>query len=175
VQFTLTIDCNNDAFCPPHDDASEAERYTAAGQEVSRVLARFAASPHIDTTESGFLRDSNGNRCGQWSLNSDDEGEELDGMGNRLDGCAPDPNARLAAEVTDAAERGGEAAAQAPAGNLDLDNAELAAVLAGLRMIQARGVPDDLEDVATDGGRCDLPSDEFIDDLCDKLNGTAQA
>ena len=53
---------------------------------------------------------------------------------------------------------------------LDLDNAQIAAVLAGLRLLQKQGCPDALEDIATNGGEFDLPGDDFIDELCEKIN-----
>ncbi len=52
----------------------------------------------------------------------------------------------------------------------ELDARELAAILAGLRIIQAQGVPDEIDDVATDGGAFDVLDDDDIDDLCERIN-----
>lgn len=52
----------------------------------------------------------------------------------------------------------------------DLDNVELATVLAGLRIIQRSGVPDDIEDVATCGGEFGVLGDDEIDALRERLN-----
>lgn len=91
MQFVLNIQCDNAAFAPRCDDADEPSRIYAAKAEIGDMLATLGDRLHDDDNErSGFLRDTNGNRCGQWSLNSDDEEAETDGMGHRLDGCAPD-------------------------------------------------------------------------------------
>lgn len=73
MKFTLEIDCGSAAFAPVHDDAGEAERYAAAAAEVQRILWHRELSGLL-SERSGFLRDSNGNRCGQWSLSDDGEG-----------------------------------------------------------------------------------------------------
>lgn len=55
MQFTVTIDCDNDAF---------AER--AAG-EVAEILRRLAAT--VDAGyDAGTLADSNGNTCGSFAF-----------------------------------------------------------------------------------------------------------
>jgi hypothetical protein len=77
MKFTLTIDCGGRAFQPVHDDASEPERYAAAKREAGRMLellGRTLTGYSFDIDRSGFLSDSNGNRCGQWSLSDDEEG-----------------------------------------------------------------------------------------------------
>lgn len=53
---------------------------------------------------------------------------------------------------------------------MNLDNVELATILAGLRMIQRSGVPTELEDVATNGGAFEHLGDDDIDELCERLN-----
>ena len=53
---------------------------------------------------------------------------------------------------------------------LTLDDAQVAAVLAGLRLLQRQGCPADLEEVATSCGRFDLPDDDFLDALCEQVN-----
>jgi hypothetical protein len=55
-----------------------------------------------------------------------------------------------------------------------LNSQELAAVLAGLRMLQSHGCPEDLQDIATDGGKTAVLTEEQIDELCEKLNGGAE-
>ncbi len=52
----------------------------------------------------------------------------------------------------------------------DFDDQDTAIVLAGLRLIQAQGVPNDLEDVATGGGEFEIMGDDAIDDLCERIN-----
>jgi len=52
-----------------------------------------------------------------------------------------------------------------------LDSAELAAVLAGLRMIQRRGVDVEVMDIFTEAGAHDGLNDDEIDALCIKLDG----
>ncbi len=51
-----------------------------------------------------------------------------------------------------------------------LDDAQLAAILAGLRLLQREGCPADLEEVATSCGRFGLPGDAFLDALCEQVN-----
>lgn len=51
-----------------------------------------------------------------------------------------------------------------------LDDAQLAAILAGLRLLQQQGCPADLEEVATNCGRFGLPGNAFLDALCEQLN-----
>jgi len=53
---------------------------------------------------------------------------------------------------------------------LTLDDAQAAAVLAGLRLLQRQGCPPDLVEVATNCGRFGLPSDAFLDALCERVN-----
>lgn len=72
MKFTLTIDCDNAAFQPVHDDASEPERYEHALGEVLEILSELNANG-LHGQRSGFLRDSNGNRCGQWSLSESED------------------------------------------------------------------------------------------------------
>lgn len=85
-------------------------------------------------------------------------------------GTADKALADVVREMLELGIRPGTAAAVTPHA-VQLDGAELGAVLAGLRLLQQRGCPDDLEDLATDAGLYDLPGDDFIDDLCEKLNG----
>jgi len=74
MKFTLEINCDNAAFAPVHDDASEADRYDAAGEEIRRMLRYIADCMLMDAgNRSGRLTDANGNRCGQWSISDDDE------------------------------------------------------------------------------------------------------
>lgn len=56
---------------------------------------------------------------------------------------------------------------------LNLDDAQVAAVLAGLRLLQRQGCPGDLEEVATSCGRFDLPGDGLIDALCEQVNASS--
>ena len=58
---------------------------------------------------------------------------------------------------------------------LDLDDAQVAAVLAGLRLLQRQGCPGDLVEVATSCGRFGLPGDEFLDALCEQVNADGGA
>ena len=51
-----------------------------------------------------------------------------------------------------------------------LDDAQAAAVLAGLRLLQRQGCPPDLVEVATDCGRFGLPGNAFLDALCERVN-----
>ena len=51
-----------------------------------------------------------------------------------------------------------------------LDDAQVAAVLAGLRLLQRQGCPADLEEVATSCGRFDLPGGDLLDALCEQVN-----
>jgi hypothetical protein len=80
VKFTLTIDCDNAAFAPLNDDAGEAERYMAASDAVAHMLNQFAGDLLVAFAgqRSGFLRDSNGNRCGDWQLSDFDDDEEAE-------------------------------------------------------------------------------------------------
>ncbi|AXQ69619.1 hypothetical protein HOU03_gp149 [Caulobacter phage CcrSC] len=57
-----------------------------------------------------------------------------------------------------------------PVRAFDLDDREAAAVLTGLRMIQAQGVPDDLDDLATNGGAFEPLDGDAIDGLCVRIN-----
>ena len=52
------------------------------------------------------------------------------------------------------------------------DALELAAVLAGLRLLQLAGddLPPDVEMIATDCGQYPPLTDDQIDDLCERLN-----
>ena len=51
-----------------------------------------------------------------------------------------------------------------------LDDAQIAAILAGLRLLQRQGCPADLEEVATSCGRFGLPGGAFLDALCERVN-----
>lgn len=48
-----------------------------------------------------------------------------------------------------------------------LDDAQLAAILAGLRLLQQQGCPADLEEVATNCARFGLPCNAFLNALCE--------
>lgn len=50
------------------------------------------------------------------------------------------------------------------------DDAERDAMLAALRLLQSRGCPDELLDIATNGERHAILSPEAIDALCERLN-----
>lgn len=67
MRFTLTIDCENDAFC---DEAGKPSPGPATF-EVSRILSELAQdlhSPDAIRAQCGILRDTNGNRVGRWDL-----------------------------------------------------------------------------------------------------------
>jgi hypothetical protein len=53
---------------------------------------------------------------------------------------------------------------------MTFDDQETAIILAGLRLIQRQGVPDDLEDIATNFGAFDPLDDDDIDALCERIN-----
>lgn len=58
-----------------------------------------------------------------------------------------------------------------PAAGVALDRAELAAVLAGLRLLQSsQAVPAGITDIQTDGGEVEPLSLEQIDALCERIN-----
>ncbi len=58
-----------------------------------------------------------------------------------------------------------------PAAGVTLDRAELAAVLAGLRLLQSsQAVPASITDIQTDGGEVEPLSLEQIDALCERIN-----
>jgi hypothetical protein len=61
-------------------------------------------------------------------------------------------------------------ATERKASPLPLDETERDAILAALRLLQARGCPAELLDIATNGDRHAIASDEAIDALCERLN-----
>jgi|GEM_PF-1796217 len=62
---------------------------------------------------------------------------------------------------------------------IEVDDRELATLLAALRCYQRLGLPNDddtMKDIATDGGRLEPLTDMAIDQLCERLNfGTGSA
>lgn len=53
---------------------------------------------------------------------------------------------------------------------VEIDSRQLAAILAGLRIIQATGVSGQHEEIATNCGEFDVLGDDDIDTLCEDLN-----
>lgn len=51
-----------------------------------------------------------------------------------------------------------------------LDEAQIGIIMAGLRLIQRQGIPDDLMEVATNGFKFDPLDDDEIDALCEQIN-----
>jgi len=47
---------------------------------------------------------------------------------------------------------------------------EVAAILAGLRLLQEGRYSARIEDIATNGGEHDVLADDLIDDLCERVN-----
>ena len=70
MKFTLEINCNNAAFRDPDadddDDESPGVR-DATRAEIARILRN--AADHVEAGSDGrMLRDTNGNRVGQFDL-----------------------------------------------------------------------------------------------------------
>jgi hypothetical protein len=66
MMLTITIVCNNAAFCDENDDVGEEKPRMRAGTEVARILrilARHYENNGIDRTVP--LMDINGNRVGE--------------------------------------------------------------------------------------------------------------
>jgi hypothetical protein len=53
---------------------------------------------------------------------------------------------------------------------IELDERELAAVLAGLRSLSGTYHRSELEDILTDGGSFEQLDDDEIDELCERIN-----
>ena len=57
----------------------------------------------------------------------------------------------------------------------DVDRFELAAILAGLRLLQATpALPEEIEEIATDCGDFQRLDPEQIDDLCERINAVSE-
>lgn len=76
MQFTLTIECGNDAF---HNNTS---------REIARILA-IVADRAPDEPDYGHILDYNGNRVGRWELSDEDE-EQNEGPYMVVQGPLPD-------------------------------------------------------------------------------------
>ena len=53
---------------------------------------------------------------------------------------------------------------------MNLSVRDIAIVLAGLRTLQKNGVPAEIHDILTNDGEFAEPTDDEIDELCERIN-----
>ncbi len=68
AKFTLIVYCDNAAFRDGLEDEISACLEEAAAQVRRTRLPEY--DEETEETESGFIRDSNGNSVGRWEYNS---------------------------------------------------------------------------------------------------------
>lgn len=61
MRFTLTIDCDNAAFC---DEDGDWDKHAAAAQ-IARILVSTA--DNVRWSDRGTCLDANGNTVGKWA------------------------------------------------------------------------------------------------------------
>lgn len=65
MAFTVTIATDNAAFCDADGEPDDVSRVA----EVTRILRELAdRMDESSADEHGFIRDSNGNRVGEWTV-----------------------------------------------------------------------------------------------------------